>query len=94
MARAICQGYDAVYWKGLSPLQRLRRSNPISSLLRMLRLWVSVVVRVTTRAGAIGLGPLGWLAAIGAGFAYYFFKFWGEVVAFFAPGIIKNNLAV
>jgi hypothetical protein len=92
--RALCQGYDAVYWKSQRPLGALFNASPVGSLLRFVRQLWEVLVRVSTRARAVGLGPLGILAAIGMGFAFYTCKLAGEVVAFFAPGVIRNNLSV
>jgi hypothetical protein len=92
--RALCQGYDAVYWKGQRRYGALLHANPVGSLLRFIRQLSEVVVRVATRARAVGLGPLGILAAIGMGFAFYTSKLIGEVVAFFAPSVIRNNLSV
>jgi hypothetical protein len=92
--RALCQGYDAVYWKSQRPLGALLNASPVGSLLRFVRQLWEVLVRVATRARTVGLGPLGILAAIGMGFAFYTCKLAGEVVAFFAPGVIRNNLSV
>ena len=92
--RALCQGYDAVYWKGQRRFGMLLNTNPVASLLRLVRQMGQVLVKVTTRARTVGLGPLGALAAIGMGFAYYLCKFAGEVVSFFTPGLIRNNLSV
>ena len=90
--RALCQGYDAIYWKGQRRFGMLLNTNPVASLLRLIRQMGQVLVKVTTRARTVGLGPLGALAAIGMGFAYYLCKFAGEVVAFFTPGLIRINL--
>jgi hypothetical protein len=92
--RAICQGHDAVYWKGQRRSGFLLNANPVASLVRMIRQFGEVVVRVATRARAVGLGPIGVVAAIGMGFAYYCCKFVGEVVSFFAPSLVRNNLSV
>ncbi len=92
--RALCQGYDAVYWKNKRRLGRLLNTNPIACLWRMLRQWWRVTVNVFSRARIVGLGPLGVLAALGAGFAYYLVKFTGEVVSFFAPNVIRENFSV
>jgi glycosyltransferase involved in cell wall biosynthesis len=93
LARALCRGHDAVYWK------RRRRhavlyANPVASSLRWVRELWQVVRRVTKRARAVGLGPLGSLAAIGLGFVYYSCKFAGEVIAFFAPGLIRRHFSI
>jgi hypothetical protein len=93
VVRAFCQGHDAVYWKGQRRFGLLS-ANPIASLLRLVRQLGEVLARVATRARAVGLGPLGALAAVGMGFGYYVCKFAGEVVSFFAPGIIRRNLSV
>lgn len=94
MVRAICQGYDAVYWKGRRPLGWLLNTNPIASLIRLVRQLWRVLTNVVSRARTVGLGPLGALTAIGAGFAYYVLKFAGEVVSFFTPWLIRDNLSV
>jgi len=94
VVRALCQGYDAVYWKNRRPLGWLLNTNPIASLIRLIRQLWQVTVKVITRARTVGLGPLGAVTAIGAGFAYYICKFTGEVVSFFTPGVIRDNLSV
>jgi hypothetical protein len=91
--RALCQGHDAVYWKGQGRLALLH-ANPAASLLRFFRHLGQVVVKVATRARTVGLGPLGALAAIGVGLGYYLCKLAGEMVALVAPGAIRNNLSV
>jgi hypothetical protein len=92
--RALCQGYDSVYWKSRRPLGAFFNASPPGSLLRFVRQLWEVVVRVVTRARTVGLGPLGIVAAIGLGFAYYVCKLVGELVAFFVPGVIRRNLSV
>jgi glycosyltransferase involved in cell wall biosynthesis len=94
VARALCRGHDAVYWRGQRRFGALLHANPVASLLRWLRELWQVPVNVVARARAVGLGPLGALAAIGLGFAYYSCQFAGEVLSFFAPGVIRNNLSV
>lgn len=94
VVRALCQGHDVVYWKGQRRFGAPLSTNPVASLLRLMRRLGEVLVRVATRARAVELGPLGALAAIGVGFAFYTCKFAGEVVSFFAPGAIRNNLSV
>jgi hypothetical protein len=94
VVRAVCQGHDTIYWKGRRPLGAVLSTNPVASLLRFVQHLATVVVKVTTRARTVGLGPLGALAAIGMGAAYYLCKLAGEVVAFFAPGVIRKRLSV
>lgn len=94
VVRALCQGYDTIYWKGQRRFGMLFNTNPIASFVRLVRQWVKVIVKVSQRATKVGLGPLGVLAAVGAGFAFYFFKFAGEVVSFFTPGLIRSRLSV
>ncbi|WP_395645446.1 glycosyltransferase [Terricaulis sp.] len=94
IVRAVCQGYDTVYWKNQRPLGMLLNTNPVASLVRLIRQWFNVFVKVAKRAGKVGLGPLGALNAIGAGIAFYWWKFVGEVVAFFTPNVIRSNLSV
>jgi glycosyltransferase involved in cell wall biosynthesis len=92
--RALCQGHDAVYWKSQRPMGAFLNASPLGSLLRFVRQLWEVIVRVATRARTVGLGPLGIVAAIGLGFVYYACKLVGEVVAFFAPDLIRKNLSV
>lgn len=94
VVRALCRGHDAVYWKGRYRFGALLHTNPAASLWRWARELWQVLVKVATRARAVGLGPLGVVAAIGMGFAYYSCKLVGELVAFFAPGLIRKNLSV
>jgi glycosyl transferase family 2 len=93
VVRALCQGHDTVYWKSRYRFGALH-ANPVASTLRWLRALSHVLLKVATRARAVGLGPLGALAAVGMGFAYYSCKLGGEVIAFFAPGVIRRNLTV
>jgi hypothetical protein len=93
VARAVCRGHDAVYWRRRSR-HAVLHANPLASCLRWLRELSRVAVRVARRARAVGLGPLGALAAIAMGFVYYSCKFAGEVIAFFAPGIIRRYFSV
>lgn len=93
--RAICQGYDAVYWRRRKQrFGSLLNANPIAAFLRFVGHIGRVLQNVVTRARRVGLGPLGALTAIGAGIVYYVAYFAGEVVAFFAPDLIRRNLNV
>lgn len=95
VVRALCQGYDAIYWKQQDGVVRAFFSaNPLASLWRMIRNDANVVKKVAIRWNKVGLNLFGALAAVGAGFAFYFFKFLGEFVSFFAPGLIRDNLSV
>jgi glycosyltransferase involved in cell wall biosynthesis len=95
VARALCQGYDAMYWKRQAGFVRAFFSaNPLAALWRFLRNCANVVKKVVTRFRKVGLGMGGAAAALGVGFGFYFFKFVGEVVSFFAPGLIRDNLAI
>jgi hypothetical protein len=94
VVRALCQGHDTVYWKGRSKFGALLHTNPAVSILRWLRALAQVLLKVATRARTVGLGPLAAIAAVAMGFAYYSCKLGGEVVAFFAPGLIRRNLSV
>ena len=94
LARALCRGHDTVYWRSRRRFGTLLHANPLAALARWVRELSNVLVKVATRARAVGLGPLGVLAAIGLGFSYYSCKFLGEVVSFFTPGVIRNNLSV
>jgi Glycosyl transferase family 2 len=94
VVRALCQGHDTMYWKSRLRFGALLHANPAASLLRWLRALWQVLLKVATRARTVGLGPLGALAAVGVGVAYYSCKLGGEVIAFFAPGLIRRNLSV
>jgi glycosyl transferase family 2 len=94
VVRALCQGHDTIYWKSRHRFGAVLHTNPAASLLRWLRALWDVLLKVATRARAVGLGPLGALAAVGMGFAYYSCKFGGELIAFFAPAVIRKNLSV
>jgi hypothetical protein len=94
VVRALCQGHDTMYWKRRYRFGALLHANPVVSLLRWLRALWRLLRNVSTRARTVGLGPLGALAAVGMGFAYYSCKLAGEVVAFFAPDVIRKNLSV
>ncbi|MBO0766532.1 MAG: glycosyltransferase [Hyphomicrobiaceae bacterium] len=94
VVRALCRGHDAVYWKGRYRFAALLHTNPVASFVRWLRELWQVLVRVVTRARAVGLGPVGALTAIGLGFVYFSLKFAGEVMTFFSPGIIRRNFSV
>jgi len=94
VVRALCRGHDTVYWRGRRRFGMLLHANPVAALLRWVKELWNVLVKVATRARAVGLGPLGALAAIGLGFIYYSCAFLGEVVSFFTRGVIRNNLSV
>jgi hypothetical protein len=94
VVRALCQGHDTVYWKSRQRFGALLHTNPAASTLRWLRALWHVLLKVATRARTVGLGPLGALAAVGMGFAYYSCKLGGEVIAFLAPEVIRKNLSV
>jgi glycosyl transferase family 2 len=94
VVRALCQGHDTIYWKSRRRFGGLLHANPAASLLRWLRALWRVLAKVATRARAVGLGPLGTVVAVGMGFAYYSCKLGGEMIAFFAPGVIRRNLSV
>jgi hypothetical protein len=93
LARALCRGHDTVYWRRRGR-HAVLHANPVASGLRWLRELWHVVARVWSRARPVGLGPMGALAAIAMGFVYYSCKFAGEVVAFFAPGLIRRYFSV
>lgn len=93
VVRAVCEGHDAIYWKSRQRFGVLH-TNPAASTLRWLRALGQVLSKVATRARSVGLGPLGALAAVGMGFAYYSCKLGGEVIAFFAPDAIRRNFSV
>jgi hypothetical protein len=94
VVRALCQGHDTVYWKGRRRFGALLHTNPAVSIVRWLRALAQVLFKVATRSRAVGLGPLAATAAVAMGFAYYSCKLGGEVIAFFAPGLIRRNLSV
>jgi glycosyltransferase involved in cell wall biosynthesis len=94
VVRALCLGYDRIYWKRQRRFAPLFDANPIGSLVRFVRQLWEVSVRVAARARTIGLGPFGILAAVGLGFTFYALALAGEVVAFFAPRLIRDNLSV
>lgn len=95
VVRALCEGHDAVYWKSRrTRFGLLLSANPAGSLLRLVRELWKVAPRVIARSRAVGLGPFGVLAAIAAGSAYAICKLAGEVVSFFAPGVIRRNVSI
>jgi Glycosyl transferase family 2 len=94
VVRALCQGHDTIYWKSRRRFGAWLHTNPAASILRWLRALWHVLARVAMRTRMVGLGPLGALAAVGMGFAYYSCKLGGEVIAFFAPDVIRRNLSV
>lgn len=95
VARALCQGYDAIYWKRRDgPVKALFSANPLASAWRFVRNCVNAGKRVFARSRRVGLGFFGTFAAILVGVGFYFVKLVGELVSFVAPGLIRDNLAI
>jgi hypothetical protein len=94
VVRALWCGHDAVYWKRRDRFGALFLTNPVVSLWRWVRQLSLVPVKIALRARAVGLGPLDIPAAIAMGFAYYSCELAGELIAFFAPGLIRKKLSV
>jgi hypothetical protein len=94
VVRAICRGHDAIYWRRRRHLGVLLHANPVASSVRWLRQLGQVLGRVATRSRTVGLGPVGAATAVVMGLAFYSCQLAGEVVCFFAPGLIRNNFSV
>lgn len=91
LIRAICQGYDNVYWRRRRPLGWLHAS-PLGGAVRLLRSIGKSGATVLSRARPLGLAPLTAIGsfAFGAGFALVIYG--SEIVAYFAPGVIRNHV--
>lgn len=90
--RAVCQGHDNVYWRRRRrPLGWLHAS-PLGGAVRLLRNIGKSGATVLSRSRPLGLDPLTAIGsfAFGAGFAVVIYG--SEVVAYFAPGLIRNHV--
>ncbi len=90
-ARAICHGYDNVYWQRLKPHGWLLAS-PVGALLRWLNSIVTMLVNVPKRAGALKLGVGTAIGSFLFGLAFNTVIFGAEVVAWVAPGFIRKHV--
>lgn len=91
LIRAICQGHDNVYWRRRRPLGWLHAS-PLGGAVRLLRSIGRSGTTVLSRTRPLGLDPLTAVGSFlfGTGFALVIYG--SEIVAYFAPGLIRNHV--
>lgn len=89
--RAVCQGYDNVYWRRRRPLGWLHAS-PLSGALRLVRSIGKNGETVLARARPLGLDPLTAIGSFAFGAGYAVVVYGSEIVAYFAPGLIRNHV--
>lgn len=91
LIRAVCQGHDNVYWRRRRPLGWLHAS-PLGGAIRLLRSIGKNGATVLARTRPLGLDPLTAVGsfAFGAGFALVIYG--SEIVAYFAPGLIRKHV--
>jgi hypothetical protein len=91
LIRAVCQGHDNVYWRRRRPLGWLHAS-PLGGAIRLLRSIGKNGATVLARTRPLGLDPLTAVGsfAFGAGFALVIYG--SEIVAYFAPGLIRRHV--
>lgn len=90
--RAVCQGYDNVYWRRQKRPLGLLHASPLGGAVRLLRSIGKNGVNVATRARALTLDPLTATGSFifGVGFALVIYG--SEIVAYFAPGLIRRHI--
>lgn len=88
--RAICEGHDTVMIGRELHMGRLHAS-PLGALIRFGRNMKSMIGRAVRDRREVGLSVTGAIAATLVGTAYNSFKFFGEVVTFFSPGLVRRR---
>lgn len=87
--RAICEGHDVVTIGRTLRLGRLYAS-PLGALIRLGRDVKSMAGRAVHDRKEVGLSVPGAVAAALVGATYIGVKFFGEVVTFFSPGLVRK----
>ncbi len=90
-ARAVCHGYDNVYWHHRKKHGWLLAS-PLGAFLRWLNSIVSLLVTVPRRARTLKLGVGTAIGSYFFGVAFNTVIFGAEVVAWVAPGFIRKHV--
>jgi GT2 family glycosyltransferase len=93
VARAIVHGYDNVYWARHKP-HGAWLASPLGALGRFLGSFFSLFTTVPQRAKALKLGIPTATGSFFLGLLFYLIIFGSEIVAFFAPDLIRNNIQV
>jgi len=91
LIRAICQGHDNVYWRRRRPLGWLHAS-PLGGAVRLVRSVGSAGATVCARIRPLGLDPVTATGSFAFGTAYALVTYGAEIVAYFAPGLIRNHI--
>jgi glycosyltransferase involved in cell wall biosynthesis len=89
LCRAICEGHDVVTIGREMKLGRLHAS-PLGALGRYGRDMKSMIGRTIRNRRDVGLSVPGAVAAAMVGATYNSFKFFGEIVTFFSPGLVRR----
>lgn len=90
--RAVCQGHDNVYWRRHKrPLGWLHAS-PLGGAVRLVRTIGRNGQTIASRARPLGLDPLTASGSFVFGAGYALVIYGAEIVAYFAPGLIRNHV--
>ena len=90
--RAVCQGYDNVYWRrSKRPLGWLHAS-PLVGAVRLLRSIVKNGTTVPARVRSLGLDPMSAVGSFFFGTGYALVTYSSEIVAYFAPRLIRKHI--
>ena len=90
--RAVCQGYDNVYWRrSKRPLGWLHAS-PLGGAVRLLRSIVKNGTTVPARVRSLGLDPMSAVGSFFFGTGYALVTYSSEIVAYFAPRLIRKHI--
>lgn len=89
--RAICHGYDNVYWTARKPNGWLLAS-PIGAFLRWLNSIATLLVNVPSRSRALKLGVGTAIGSFLFGLGFNTVIFGSELVAWVAPGFIRKHV--
>lgn len=91
--RAICHGHDMMMM-GKIKNHSWFRASPLGSVWRLLRDLIKTPSRISQRYRQAGLGPTGWVGAFTLAVSYYWLKFFGDLLSFFAPRTLRRMFAI
>ena len=91
--RAVCHGHDMMMIGKLKNHSWFRAS-PLGSVWRLLRDLSKAPARVSSRYRQAGLGPAGWIGALSLAVSYYWLKFLGDLLSFFAPRTVRKVFSI
>lgn len=92
LIRAICQGYDNVFWRRRKrPLGWLHAS-PLGGAVRLLRSIGKNGRTIATRARPLGLDPMTATGSFIFSIGFALVIYGSEVAAYFVPGLIRKHI--